>query len=143
MPNVPKLPPELHSGSMRSYQARQAERVRLMEEAYGVKFSRSGTNPLGVREAKRLGVPGAGFPRAIWPRGQEPLDDPAAEAKVVAAVRKWGPPSGYVTYTTIALATDLPFPVVFGVIRKLQLADPRSVRMTVDRMGENTAVRLL
>lgn len=139
----PKLPPEfVGSVTQGKAQERLRERAKIMEDTYGVKFAIVATNPMGVKEGKKLGVPGMGLPRAIYEK-VEPIDDPTKIALVEEAFDKYAKPTMGLSYTTIKFATGLPFKEVFGVIEHLYQTDPHSVHYSVDRSGKNTICKVV
>jgi 2'-5' RNA ligase len=139
----PNMPQELQRAAQQGIvQQRLAERAKIMEDTYGVKFSPGGSNPLGVAEAKKLGIPGVGLPRAIYEKS-DPISDPAKISLVEEAFKKYAGKSGYLTFTTIKFATGLPFKEVFGVFSYLYNQDPYSVTWSVDRIGKNVSGKLI
>jgi hypothetical protein len=113
-----------------------------MSKAYpGVKFSLVASNPLGVKEGKKLGIPGIGLPRAIYDKNASSIKNLETIKKVVDANRKWGSSSGFTTFTCLKYATGLSFQEVFGVVREMRDRDPYSTTFSVDRAGENTVVK--
>jgi hypothetical protein len=144
---APKMKNELRRGSVQEVHQRNRERAAIMRETFGVQFSIAGTNPLGVAEAIKLGLPGAGLPKASYSEiGIEPVTDPATVEKVKTELTRICKLSGYEMYasfTNLAFGTDLPFQTVFGVIKALRAADPYSVRFSVDRLGYPVYVKLV
>lgn len=147
----PNLPPELTRGTTKAIQDRNRERAEVMQQAYpGVKFSTAGNNPLGVAQARKAGMPGAGTPRAIFDPKAPAVSDPGKIAQVresYAKLKKLSTPaggmaSGYLTFNNVKFDTGLPFQEVFGVLNHLRATAPASVRFTVDRLGQNTAFAL-
>ena len=64
---TPRLPVEFKSTTGIKNNKRQQLRARLMASAFPrVRFSAANTNPLGIKQAKILGIPGAGLPHAIY-----------------------------------------------------------------------------
>ena len=141
----PKLPRELY-GSNRTcgeVQERNQERARLMQETYGVPFSYAASNPLGVKQAKAKGVPGSGYPRAIYShKSLEPVDDPAVIALVEKSFKRWKSVFNFCTFTTTAFDTGLSFQDVLGAVKFMQASDPHRVSIGVDRLGKPTNYNL-
>lgn len=148
-PKLPKLPRAKYNGMLGDIQARNTERARIMSEFFGVRFSNAMGNPLGVKHAKALGLPGAGLPRAIYvEREAEPMGDPETIKTIEQAYNRWAAPGdaegkGYVSFTTLYCATGIDFKTIFGVVKYLRTQDPYSVRLSVDRAGRCTIVRFL
>lgn len=138
----PALPPELKRSTGGQTNERQKLRAQIMENKYGVKFSLVTSNPVGVAEGKRLGIPGIGLPRAIYDKSFDEVADEDKIAQVLEAVKKWKGNQTHLSYTTLKFATGLSFQEVFGVVKYLQRLDPYSISMTVDRLGKNTAVAI-
>lgn len=138
----PTLPPELRRGNVGQVMERQKLRAQIMENKYGVKFSLVSSNPAGVAEGKRLGIPGIGLPRAIYDKTVEPVSDTAKIDIILEAANKWKSASGYNTFTTLKFATGLTFQDVMGVVKYLQALDPYKVSFSVDRSGKPTVVKI-
>ena len=68
---------------------------------------------------------------------------PAEIAKVKDAIRSTSTSITYTTYTAIKQVCRLPYPRIFAAVKAIHQADPHSIRFTVNRMGENTMVRLV
>jgi hypothetical protein len=139
---APALPPELKRSTGGQTNERQKLRAQIMENKYGVKFSLVTSNPVGVAEGKRLGIPGIGLPRAIYDKSFDEVVDEDKIVQVLEAVKKWKGNQTHLSYTTLKFATGLTFQEVFGVVKYLQRLDPYSISMTVDRLGKNTAVAI-
>lgn len=137
------IPRAKYNGSMREVQERAKERADWMAERHsGINFSHHTPNPLGVKEAKAMGMPGADYPSAIWSRFEQPMDDPVALAAVYDAWLQWRDPmTKYVRFTTIAYATGLGFHDIFGVINYIRVKDMHLVHFSVNRAGDCTVFR--
>ena len=137
-----RMPRAIFEGTMGQIQENAKARAAVMVERHpGVRFSLASNNPLGVKAARKAGVPGAGFPRAIYDRNAEPVSDSANRTAVIEAMDKWKSGFGYTTYTTIQATTGLSFADVFGVCAYLRVVDPHQMIMTIDRSGANTSAR--
>ena len=137
-----RMPREIYEGTMGQIQENAKARAAVMGERHpDVRFSLAPNNPLGVKAARKLGVPGAGFPRAIFNKDAEPVDDPKKVQAIIDAMEKWKSDFGYTTYTTIQAETGLSFTEIFGVCRHLREVDPYRLLMSIDRLGANTCVR--
>lgn len=135
----PTLPVQLNNASMKLVQERQMQRVSTMEATYpGVKFSSAVNNPLGVAEAKKLGMPGAGTPGAIYSKEKQHMGMEADTQKIKAVIdsfKKWKSSGGYIRFNTIKYDTGLDFDDIFRVTNYLRSVKPESVRVSVDRSG--------
>lgn len=140
--NMPKLPRELHSGTVGEVNVRLMERKYIMEDAFpGTKFSPCGSNLLGVKAGKKIGYPGIGMPRAIYHKSNAPVDNETV-AKIARAADRWQGRMSC-TYTTLAIAADVDFETLFSAVTKMMLSDEFTVTMTTDRLGYNTAARII
>lgn len=139
-----RLPRSIHNGTMGEQQQRERERAAIMAERHpGVRFSTALGNPLGIKAARKDGMPGAGLPRAIWDTATEPSNDAEAIALVWDAAKKWSTPAfGYVTYTTVQEATGISYQRIFSAIAQLQRHPEFTVHMSVDRQGRNTCFKV-
>lgn len=145
---APTLPPELQRGSVGDREARLKVRADIMERTYGVKFSRVANNPLGTAEGKKLGIPGAGLPRAIYDKSFYKPGDVVNPERIKLVkdtfmeVARKQMPGMYLTFTTMKFATGMSFQDLFKTIGYMHTADPYSVSFAVDRLGKNTAVKI-
>lgn len=138
------IPRAKYNGTEREVQERARARAAWMAERHpGVRFSLHVSNPLGVKEAKAMGMPGADYPSAIWDRHAPLVNDEETIQWVYAAWELWRDPmTKYVRFTTIHFATGLPFMTIFGVVNQLRADNPASVYFSVNRMGDCTVFRL-
>lgn len=138
-----RLPRSIFSGTMGEQMARERERAAIMAERHpGINFSTAVGNPLGIKQAREQGVPGAGLPRAIWYRA-EPIEDPELVGQVLESAKRWQAPAfGYTTYTTVQEETGLSYHVIFGVIEWLRQSPEHTVHMSIDRQGKNTCFKV-
>jgi hypothetical protein len=141
---LPKLPKELFSGSSGNVMNRQRERASIMESVYGVKFSAVSSNPLAVVEGKKLDAKGVGIPRAIYNKDVNEITDSAIHSRILEAYKRAPKPpvGGYVTYTQLKFESEVSFQDLFGSIKYWKSKNPYAVYFTVDRLGNNTAVKL-
>lgn len=139
-----KLPRSKFNGTQKEVRERARERARIMEERHpGTKFSLFIGNKLGIRLARKLGIPGAGLPQAIFNPRVELVDDPEKIQSVVDAADAYGDLlTGYITYTTLQQATQLSFDELFGVLAWMRQRLPTAVSMSVNRLGQNTVVKI-
>jgi hypothetical protein len=123
---------------------REKERAAIMAERHpGINFSTAVGNPLGIKQARKRGLPGAGLPRAIWYRA-EPIEDPYLVALVLESARRWQTPAfGYVTYTTVQEDTGIDYHTLFGVIEWLRQSQAHTLHMSIDRAGKNTCFKVV
>lgn len=139
-----KIPQQLERGSSGQIQARQLERVRIMESSYpGVKFSHCTFNKFAASQFPE--VPGLGELRAIFNQACKDNVTPDNIKLVTESAIKWGyykSGSGYVSYTTIHMDTGLTYQIIFSVINKLKSDNPYLVSFSVDRLGKNTFVKI-
>lgn len=147
---LPSLPPELRSGTCGEVQKRLQLRARLMAEAFvdengelEFRFSSVASNPLGVAQAKKLGVPGAGYPRLIYDNGYTVAPFPFMVERVWSAFEKWSKISNtpYLTFTTLFVAADIWPSELFSTLRYMKTIG-YTVTFTVDRLGNNTACKI-
>ena len=120
---------------------RGRERADRMAEYYpGVAFSAFLGNPLSIKEQKRLGVPGAGLPQAIFPgRDVVPYraDGPNGEMIIPRTILAYGAHKsvlGYVSFTCVKEASGLSYASLFAAVAELLRRG--QARLTVNRMGE-------
>lgn len=138
------MPRQLQRGSGGEVQARQQQRVAIMQTNYpGIKFSLATYNPLGLEYAKREGKlpPGLDLPQAIYDRTLPKITDAVVLNKVIESNHKWGGASGYTRLNTLKFDTGLSFEEIMGSITELHERDPYKVTLTVDRLGKATAVK--
>lgn len=130
-------------GTEGQFRDREKERAAWMVERHpGVRFSLHPPNPLGVKEGKRLGMPGIGMPQAIFDLNAEPIRDESIKAQVLEAYYNWKSPLGYASYTHLHYATKLSFAQIFGIFKAMHTDDPYSIRFNINRMGDNVYVKL-
>ena len=63
-------------------------------------------------------------------------------AKVKNAIKATSDAITYTTYTAVKQVCRMPYPRIFAAVKAMHQDDPYSIRFTVNRMGENTMVRL-
>lgn len=135
-----KLPRQLDSGTMQVVQERQRERIRIMEEYFpGIKFSLGRSNPLAVKQ-HIVDVPGISYPKAIYDNKIEGISNPEIIKTIVELQKKHRTP--YVSYNTIKFSTNYTFQEIFAALKFLKTENPNAVSFTVDRLGNNTAVKV-
>lgn len=138
-PAMPKLRPQLRTGTLGQEMERQKERALAMEQVYGVKFSRQPSNPVGTKEARAEGRPAAGLPLAIFDNTVP--ERPDLVPSVTKVWDKWKDPvTGYVPFSTVALGEKIPFQDVMGAVKAL--LKPQQATLTVNRMGDAVYFKL-
>jgi hypothetical protein len=146
---LPKLPAQLENGSSKDIQNRQRERAAIMENLYQVKFSLATYNKLGVVEGKKKGIPGLGYPLAIYDNKINPASNNVNQVKqsynkIIALYKSTGNAvSGYLTFNNIKFDTGLSFQEIFAAIKFLHQENPYKVSFSVDRLGNCTSFKLI
>ena len=136
----PTLPGQLNTRTEGERMFRQRQRRAIMEDAFpGVFFSLCSANPLSIKKYK--GVPGVGIPQAIFNQSHRYLEDGFGRAKVFWAYEKARSQSEnyeYVTFTQVAanLPAGMTFFDIFGAVNFWRDADPHSVAIGVNRLGD-------
>jgi DNA topoisomerase-1 len=139
LPKPPRMRPQLENATEGQAADRDKERAAAMEKVYGVKFSSGHANPLGVKEAKKAGVPGAGLPAAVYDT-TIPEDTDAVPA-VEQAHAKWkAEGTEHVTFNAAAFHTGLPFRRVMGAVKVLH--GQGRVSFGVNRIGDPVSFRV-
>ena len=142
---TPRLPVEFKSTTGIKNNKRQRLRAQLMASAFPeVRFSVANTNPLGVKRAKILGIPGAGLPHAIYQKVSGiPEQDILIHLETAYRIYRATTQTEYITYTNLAYIMQVDFIVLFQAITYLKEQDPYMVHFTVDRLGYNHAVKIV
>jgi hypothetical protein len=147
---LPKLPAQLENGSTKDVQNRQRERAAIMENLYtGTKFSLATYNKLGVVQGKKMGIPGIGYPLAIYDNKINPSLENVNQVKesynkIIGLYKSTGNAvSGYLTFNNVKFDTGLTFQEIFAAVKYLHQENPYKVSFTVDRLGNCTSFKLI
>jgi len=76
-------------------------------------------------------------------RKYDRVDNPEAEKAIVSTWDQYKNPVGYVSFRQIHDTTNLPYPLIFGVLKDIFTRHPYSVIFNVERMGQNVYFKLI
>ncbi len=139
MIRIPNIPPSLKVGSVGECQARERERVTLMQQHFPEeRVSPHPTNPLSLQEGSKE-RPWLGLPLVIY-REVELSEQHAAEIEGADNLLK-DPATGYVSYNDLKFVSGLPDGAIFAYVThrlKRQIARP-----SVNRPGDHVYIKFL
>lgn len=145
-----RMPRSKFTGTGGEVQDRAKERALVMEERFpGIRFSRNVPNPLGVKHARSIGVPGAGLPSAVFhyykTEVPEDTDWQFEAAKIVSVLYgawlQWRSANGYVSFTALHYATGIDFETIFQVLKWRHQGDPYDFSFGVNSRGDHVYVK--
>lgn len=135
-----KIPPSRSNGTEGESRDREKERIAQMNQRFpGIRFSLHPANSLSVKQYRKS-CPWIGLPMAIY---QAEKPDQTHVERVLAAYRRVKDDvTHYASYTAIAVISGMEFKELFQAIAWLKGNPCTQVTMTINRMGDNTYVRI-